>query len=265
MANNSTIRRAGSATMGAEIDAGLRAHMNKVYGLMAIGLAVTGLIAYIVGNDVTAVVDMLRVGLPSSAAQTTIIPASLIETMFVSPVRYVLIFSPIILAMVLQGMVNRISRSTAQMMFYVMSALFGLSLSIVFAVYTSYSITSTFLITSIAFTSLSLWGYTTKKDISGWGSFLMMGLVGLILVMIVNIFLQSEAVQFAFSAIGVLLFAALTAYDTQKIKTTYLQMANHPDGKTWLEKSAIMGALQLYLDFLNLFLFLLHFLGMARD
>jgi FtsH-binding integral membrane protein len=136
----------------------------------------------------------------------------------------------------------------------------GLSISWIFAVFTGISITQTFLITSISFAGLSLWGYTTKKDISGWGSFLIMGLIGLIIASIVNIFLASPAIHFAISAIGVLIFAALTAYDTQKIKTDYLQHAHSMDSE-WLGKSAIMGALKLYLDFINLFMFLLQFLG----
>ena len=136
----------------------------------------------------------------------------------------------------------------------------GLSLSYIFAVYTGVSLASTFLVTSISFAGLSLWGYTTKRDISGWGSFLMMGVIGLVVAMIVNIFLQSPAIYFAVSAIGVLIFAGLTAYDTQKIKNDYLQHAHSMDSE-WLAKSAIMGALNLYLDFINLFMFLLSFLG----
>ena len=144
-------------------------------------------------------------------------------------------------------------------MFYAFAALMGVSISSIFLVYTGVSIVQTFLVTAIAFAGLSLWGYTTKKDLSGWGTFLLMGLIGLIVASIVNIFIASSAMQFAISVIGVLIFAGLTAYDTQNIKNTYLQMQG--SGADFLGKSAIMGALKLYLDFLNLFMFLLSFMG----
>jgi FtsH-binding integral membrane protein len=142
----------------------------------------------------------------------------------------------------------------------VYAAVMGLSISSIFLVFTGMSIAQTFLITAIAFAGLSLYGYTTKKDLSGFGTFLMMGVIGLVVASIVNIFLASSALMFAISAIGVLLFAALTAYDTQNIKNTYLQHAQAGDSD-WLGKAAIMGALQLYLDFINLFMFLLQFMG----
>ena len=136
----------------------------------------------------------------------------------------------------------------------------GLSLSFIFLAFTGMSIAQTFLVTSISFAGLSLWGYTTKKDISGWGAFLIMGLIGLIVASIVNIFLGSPALHFAISVIGVLIFAGLTAYDTQKIKATYLEHAHSGDSE-WLGKAAIMGALTLYLDFINMFMFLLQIFG----
>ncbi len=265
MADNRTIRRAGTASRSAVIDAGLRAHMNKVYGLMSIGLAVTGIVAYVFGTDAAAVVDAMKLGLPASAAHTMLIPAGMIESLFFSPLRYAVMFAPLIMIFVMGGMINRMSQSTAQMMFYGFSALMGLSISWIFAVYTGFSITSTFFITAIAFAGLSLYGYTTKKDISAWGSFLIMGVIGLIIAIIVNIFLASPAIQFAISFLGVLIFSGLTAYDTQKIKATYLQMAGHPDGQAWLGKAAIMGALNLYLDFVNIFMFLLQLMGGSRD
>ena len=157
-------------------------------------------------------------------------------------------------------MINKLSAAGAQLFFYAFAAVMGLSISWIFAVFTGFSIAQTFLITSISFAGLSLWGYTTKKDISGWGAFLIMGVIGLILAMIVNIFLGSPALMFAISALGVLIFAGLTAYDTQKIKTDYIAHAHAMDSE-WLAKSAIMGALNLYLDFINLFMFLLQFLG----
>jgi FtsH-binding integral membrane protein len=157
-------------------------------------------------------------------------------------------------------MINKMSAATAQLVFYSFAAVMGISISSIFLVYTGYSIAQIFLITSIAFAGLSLYGYTTKKDISGWGSFLIMGVIGLIVASIVNIFLQSPAMMYAISAIGVLIFAGLTAYDTQKIKNTYLQMAHSAD-QEWLGKAAIMGALSLYLDFINMFMMLLTLFG----
>ena len=136
----------------------------------------------------------------------------------------------------------------------------GLSLSWIFVAFTGFSIAQVFLVTSIAFAGLSLWGYTTKKDISGWGAFLIMGVIGILVASIVNIFLGSPAIAFAISILGVLIFAGLTAYDTQNIKNTYLQHAAHGDSE-WLGKAAIMGALQLYLDFINMFMFLLQLFG----
>jgi len=169
-------------------------------------------------------------------------------------------FLPLGMVFLFGGMINRISAAGAQTFFYVFAAAMGLSISWIFAAFTGISIAQTFLITAISFAGLSLWGYTTKKDISGWGSFLIMGVIGLIVASIVNIFLASPAIYFAVSILGVLIFAGLTAYDTQKIKTNYLAHAHAMDNE-WLAKSAIMGALNLYLDFINLFMFLLQFLG----
>jgi FtsH-binding integral membrane protein len=155
---------------------------------------------------------------------------------------------------------NRLSAAGVQLTFYVFAALMGLSLSSIFLVFTGFSIIQVFLVTSISFAGLSIWGYTTKKDISAWGSFLIMGVIGLIVASIVNIFLASSAIAFAVSVLGVLIFAGLTAYDTQKIKNTYLAHA-HGGDREWLGKAAIMGALNLYLDFINMFMFLLQLMG----
>jgi len=239
MADFNTIRT-GAGTRTAEIDAGLRAHMSKVYGTMSVGLLITALAAWAVGTN-----------------------ASLMASLFTGFTRYIIMFLPLIMVFAFGAMINRISAAGAQLFFYVFSAAMGLSISWIFAVYTDFSITQTFLVTSISFAGLSLWGYTTKKDISAWGSFLIMGVIGLIVASVVNMFLGSSVLQLAISAIGVLIFAGLTAYDTQKIKTTYLAHAMHAD-QEWLGKAAIMGALNLYLDFVNLFMFLLHFLG-GRD
>ena len=236
MADFNTIRT-GAGTRTAEVDAGLKAHMNKVYGTMSVGLLVTALVAWAVGSN-----------------------EALLQTFFTGYVRYIVMFLPLIMVFAFGAMINRISAAGAQLFFYVFAAAMGLSIAWIFAVFTGYSITQTFLVTSASFAGLSLWGYTTKKDISGWGSFLIMGVIGLIIASVVNIFLGSGIVQLAISALGVLIFAGLTAYDTQKIKNTYLAHAHHGDAE-WLAKSAIMGALNLYLDFVNLFMFLLHFLG----
>src|SRR5690606_27279086 len=156
--------------------------------------------------------------------------------------------------------INRMSESTAQVVFWAFSAVMGLSIAWIFAVFTGVSIAQTFFVTAIAFAGLSLYGYTTKRDISGWGAFLIMGLIGLIVAMIINIFVASAAMQFAISVIGLLIFAGLTAYDTQRLKNEYLVMRG-TEGEAYLGKAAILGALSLYLNFINMFMFLLQFLG----
>ncbi|MEO0915573.1 MAG: Bax inhibitor-1/YccA family protein [Pseudomonadota bacterium] len=237
MAEYETIRPQVTGVRTAEIDEGLRAHMNKIYGTMSVGLLVTAGAAWGVGTS----------------------PA-LVEAIFATPLRWLVMFAPLILVFVFGAMINRLSAAGAQTFFYFFSAVIGVSISYIFVVFTGISIVQTFLITAIAFAGLSLWGYTTQKDISGWGSFLIMGVIGLILASIVNIFLASPAIMFAVSALGVLIFAGLTAYDTQRLKNEYIMHAQSMDSE-WLGKSAIMGALSLYLNFINLFMFLLQFLG----
>ena len=245
MADYNTYRTAqGVGTRQAVVDQGLRAYMNKVYGLMAVGMGVTAVAAF--GISTAAV---------SADGQLTGLGAAI----YTSPLRWVIMFAPLLMVFAFGAAINRLSVSAATIMFYAFAALMGLSISSIFLVYTSVSIVQTFLVTAIAFAGLSLWGYTTKKDLSGWGTFLLMGLIGLIVASIVNIFLASSAMQFAISVIGVLIFAGLTAYDTQNIKNTYLQMSG--SDADFIGKSAIMGALRLYLDFLNLFMFLLQFMG----
>jgi FtsH-binding integral membrane protein len=251
MAEYDTVRRAGAGVQTSAIDEGLRAHMNRVYGIMSMGMLITGVIAYIVGTDLASA----RAG-----QDTMLLSPGLLQTMFSSPVKYIIMFAPLAVVFAFGAGINRMSENTARGVFFLFAGLMGLSISWIFAVYTGISIANTFFVTAIAFAGLSLYGYTTKKDISGWGSFLIMGVIGLIVAMVVNMFLQSPAIQFAISGIGVLIFAGLTAYDTQKIKTTYIEMASA--GQTeWLGKAAIMGALSLYLDFINMFMFLLSFLG----
>ena len=185
---------------------------------------------------------------------------ALLQAIFATPLKWVVMFAPLAMVFAFGAMINRLSVAAAQLFFYVFAAVMGLSISYIFAVYTGTSIAQTFLVTAIAFAGLSLYGYTTKKDLSGMGTFLMMGLIGLIVASIVNIFLASSAMAFAISVIGVLIFAGLTAFDTQNIKNTYLEHAMHGD-QEWLGKSAIIGALNLYMNFLNMFMFLLQFLG----
>ena len=240
-----------SVTRSAEIDRGLQTYMSKVYALMAGAMIITGLVAYVVGMDFKAAVT----GQP-----TTVLSPAILETMFTSPVRYIIMFAPLAFIFGFGAMINRMSASTAQLVFWAFGAVMGLSISWIFAVFTGISIAKTFFVTAIAFGGLSIWGYTTKKDLSAMGTFLMMGVIGLIVASVVNLFLASSALQFAISAIGVLIFAGLTAYDTQNIKNTYLAHAHAAD-QDWLDKAAISGALNLYLDFINLFMFLLQFLG----
>jgi len=242
MAQYQTARPAAGVRT-AQIDEGLRTHMNKVYGTMSVGLLVTAGVAWAVGSS-DALLSVFR-------DPITLQPNIL---------GWVAMFLPLIMVFAFGAMINRLSAAGAQTFFYAFAAAMGLSISWIFAAFTGFSIAQTFLVTSISFAGLSLWGYTTKKDISGWGSFLIMGLIGLIVASIVNIFLGSPAIMFAISIIGVLIFAGLTAYDTQKIKTDYIAHAHAMDSE-WLAKSAIMGALNLYLDFINLFMFLLQFLG----
>ena len=240
MADYQTIRTASAGTQTAEIDQGLRAHMNKVYGLMSVAMLITAGVAWAVGTN----------------------PA-MIGAIFGTPLKWVVIFLPLVMVMAFGALLPRLSVAAAQLFFYAYAAAVGLSLAFIFAVYTQTSIATTFLSTAIAFGGLSLYGYTTKRDLSPIGSFLMMGLFGLIAASILNIFIASSALSFAISIIGLLIFAGLTAWDTQAIKNEYVQHAQVGDSD-WLGKSAIMGALRLYLDFINMFMYLLQFMGDRR-
>ncbi len=238
MADFQTMRAtAATGARATQIDEGLRAHMNKVYGLMSVGMLLTGGVAWAVGTNET-----------------------MLAAIFGSPLRWVVMFAPLVMVFAFSAMINRLSYAAAQLFFYTFAAAMGLSISFIFAVYTGVSIVETFLVTAIAFAGLSLYGYVTKRDLSGMGTFLLMGLIGLIVASIVNLFVDSSALHFAITVIGLLIFAGLTAYDTQSIKNEYVQHAAYGD-QEWLGKSAIMGALRLYLDFLNMFMFLLQFLG----
>ena len=242
MADFNTMR-AAAGTRSAAIDAGLRAHMNKVYGTMSVGMALTFLVAWAVGTS-PALLSIFRD------------PATLQPNIL----GWIVMFAPLIMVFAFSAMINKLSAASAQLFFYAFAAVMGLSLSWIFVAFTGFSIAQVFLVTSIAFAGLSLYGYVTKKDLSGMGSFLIMGVIGLVVAMIINMFIASSALQFAITIIGVLIFAGLTAYDTQKIKTTYLQHAHNGDSE-WLGKAAIMGALNLYLDFINMFMFLLQLMG----
>ena len=229
------------AQAGAMIDQGLRSYMLRVYNLMAFGLAITGLVAFFASQAAFSGGQLTAFG----------------QAIYVSPLKWVVMLAPLALVFFMSFRIHTMSVSAAQTTFWVYAGLMGLSLSSIFLIYTGASIVQTFFVSAAAFGALSLFGYTTKRDLSAMGSFLVMGLFGLIIASIVNIFLQSSALDFAISAIGVLVFAGLTAWDTQKIKEMYLESA----GFEAINKMAIMGALNLYMDFINLFLFLLRFLG----
>jgi hypothetical protein len=225
-----------AATVGvprAARDAGLRSYMLSVYNYMASGVLLTGIVAMLFASS------------------------GLAEQVLNTPLRWVIMLAPLGFVMAMSFGLNRMSTATLQMLFWAFATVMGLSMSSIFLVYTGQSIATTFFAVAAAFLGLSLFGYTTKKDLSGFGTFLIMGVVGLLVAMVINIFLQSPAMQLAISGIGVLIFAGLTAYDTQKIKSMYAHVA----GTDMMGKTIIMGALNLYLDFINMFTFLLSFMG----
>ena len=220
-----------------DIDVGLREYMLKVYNFMASGLALTGVVAYSMTLSQTAM-----------------------QLIFGTPLFWVVALAPLGFVFYLSSRMDKIQAGTAQTLFWIFSALMGMSLASIFVVYTGTSIARVFFITAGTFAGMSLYGYTTKRDLTGLGSFMFMGLIGIIIASVVNMFLQSSAMQFMISVIGVLVFVGLTAYDTQKIKSMY----SVTDGHEVATKKAIMGALRLYLDFINLFIMLLHLFGARR-
>jgi len=232
-----------TTTAGRDVafDAGLRSHMLSVYNYMTSGILLTGIVALLFAQG----------GMSSPAAQIFIGGGILAWVIMLAPLAFILVMS---------FGINRLSTGMAQALYWAFAIVMGMSLSTIFLVYTSGSIALTFFATAASFASLSLYGYTTKRDLSGMGTFLIMGVVGLIVAMLLNLWMQSEAMMYAISAVGVLIFAGLTVYDTQKIKSLYFELA----GSDFLGKAAIMGALNLYLDFINMFLFLLRFMG-SRD
>ena len=227
-----------------EIDLGLKAYMNKVYSFMAVGLALTGVIAHLTS---TMAFDFRTNTMTAFG-----------NAIYGSPLAFIIMLAPLGFIIALNMGIAKMKESTVQVLFWAFAAVMGLSLSSIFIQYTGESVARVFFISAGAFGALSLYGYTTKKDLSGWGSFLFIGLIGILIASIVNIFVASSALQFGISVIGVLVFAGLTAYDTQRIKAMYFDNSGQEG------KKAIMGALTLYLDFINLFIMLIQLFGQRR-
>jgi FtsH-binding integral membrane protein len=223
-------------TLGTATDAGLRRHMLSIYNYMASGVLLSGIVALLFASS------------------------GLAQQVMTTPLRWVIALAPLGFVFAMSFGVNKMKTSTLQLLFWLFSVAMGLSLSSIFLVYTGPSIASTFFATAGAFAGLSLVGYTTKKDLSGMGSFLIMGVIGILIAMVINIFLQSSTLALAVSILGVLIFAGLTAYDTQRLKQEYQYLA----GTEFAGKAVVMGALSLYLDFINMFTFLLQLLGDRR-
>jgi FtsH-binding integral membrane protein len=245
---NYAAARTGYRTDQVAIDAGLRAYMIRVYNYMAAGVALTGLVAWL---TFSAAVVQTGAGLQLTAFG---------QAVFQGPLMWVLVLAPLGLVFAISFGINRMQPATALMLFFVYAGLLGLSLASIFLVYTGTSITRVFFISAATFGALSLWGYTTKRDLSAVGSFMFMGLIGIIIASLVNIFLRSSGLDWAISVIGVVVFAGLTGWDTQRIKEMYDPM----DDGTIGGRKAVMGALSLYLDFINLFLMLLRLMGDRR-
>jgi FtsH-binding integral membrane protein len=233
-----TVWRASRGAQAVEgIDQGLRTYLNRVYMFMAFGLILTGGASYTVAN----------------------IP-EMMHLVFGTGLRWFFIFAPLGLVFFLSYRINSLKYSTAQALFWIYSGMVGISLAAIFLMYTGTSIARVFFITASMFGGMSLYGYTTRRDLSGMGSFMFMGLIGIIIASVINMFMQSSAMQFIISLIAVVVFTGLTAYDTQAIKLMYYE----GDGEEVMGKKALMGALRLYLDFLNLFLALLQLFGDRR-
>jgi len=229
-----SVPRAGGQVV---FDAGLRKHMLSIYNYMTSGVLLTGVVALLTARS------------------------GLAYTFATGPLMWLVALAPLAIVFAMSFGANRFSKTSLQAMFWAFAVLMGLSLSTIFLVYTGGSIAVTFFATAAAFAGLSLWGYTTQKSLSAWGSFLVMGVVGLVMAMLINMFVRSPALMYAISFIGVLIFAGLTAYDTQRLKEQYA----HLRGTEWAGKAIVLGALQLYLDFINMFMFLLRFMGSSRS
>jgi hypothetical protein len=229
------------------VDAGLRAYMLQVYNYMTLGLAITGAVA--LGTFMLAVTTD-----PATGARSL---TEIGQVLYASPLKWVVIFAPLALVFFLSFRIDRMSVGAAQAVFWTYAGLVGLSLSVIFLVFTGQSIVRVLFITAAAFGGLSLYGYTTKTDLGPLRTFLIMGLIGIIIAFVVNIWLASTMLQWIASVVGVLVFAGLTAYDTQQIKEMYYA----GDDSATAGRKAVMGALRLYLDFVNMFMMLLHLFG----
>jgi FtsH-binding integral membrane protein len=236
---NSKTSFASSASRTSTFDSALRDYMVKVYQYMSVALAISGLVAFMVASSPT-----------------------LMQAIFGTPLAFVVMLAPLGFVIFFSVKLNSISAEKAKSFLWIYSGLMGLSLSTIFAVYTGTSITRVFLITASTFGAMSIYGYTTKKDLTSLGSFLIMGLIGIMIASLINIFLKSSALDFAVSFLGVFIFIGLTAYDTQRIKQTYYHFAGNAEA---VNKMAVMGALNLYMDFINLFIMLLRFFGERKN
>jgi uncharacterized protein len=235
--DNQTVYGPRSAGQAPFIDEGLRSYMISIYNLMSLGLGVTGLVAYLVATT----------------------PA-LMQLFILSPLRWVVMFAPLAIVFLLSFRVQTLSPSAVRAAFWAFATVMGLSMASIFLVFTGQSVARVFFITASVFGGMSLYGYTTRQDLSAFGSFLFMGLIGIVIASIVNVFMASSALQFAISVIGILVFTGLTAYDTQRLKELYYSSQSSGD----VTKLAVMGALTLYLDFINLFISLLYLFGDRR-
>jgi uncharacterized protein len=256
-----------SRAEAAAIDAGLRAHMLQIYNYMALGLTVSAIVAVgiyflSVTDDPTAAARIVRSGTANPARLANLYLTPIGYTLFVSPLKWAIILAPLALAFGLSFGIERVRPTVAQFLFWLYAALIGISLGSVFMIYTQTSVGRVFLITAASFGALSLWGYMTRRDLSGIASFLTMGLCGIIIAGLINVFLASSGLQWVISVAGVLVFSGLTAWNTQRLKNEYIYGAM--DGET-AERTAIMGALSLYLDFINLFTLLLQLSGERED
>ncbi|MEO1207306.1 MAG: Bax inhibitor-1/YccA family protein [Pseudomonadota bacterium] len=235
-------RQGGVTGSAAAVDEGLRSYMLGVYNYMAMGVALTGVMAYAVSSMAVQDGQLTQLG----------------QLLYTSPLKWVLMLAPLAFVLIISFGINKLSPAATQGVFWAFAAVMGVSISSVFLVFTSSSIAQIFFVTAAAFAGLSAWGYVTKKDLSGWGSFLIMGVIGLIVASIVNIFLGSSALQWAISVITLLVFAGLTAYDNQRLKDEYLMIRNDAAA---VAKSSIMGALSLYINFINMFMAALQLFG----
>jgi uncharacterized protein len=253
----------------AAVDAGLRAHMLRIYNYMVLGLVITGVAAFAVHalsvtSDIAAAAKITRddIEIPFRVAGLNMYLTPLGYAIFVGPMKWPVILAPLALVFALSFGIERLRPGVAQLLFWLYAALLGVSLASIFMVYTQTSVVRVFFIAAASFGALSLYGYTTQRDLTSLGSFLVMGLFGVIIAALVNLFFASSALQWVISIVGVLVFSGLTAWDTQRLKNEYIYFAM--DG-AMAQRSAIIGALTLYLDFINLFTLLLQLIGERDD